>query len=112
MDEDDIATLIANDRVVTLRYALSDFSASAARHQAEVEFPRFVCALREAGFTQQEFAFTGTIQVVDSFGNEGTAEGVEMILPARTVAAINCDNLSNVDLSEIAERYDVSPLLR
>lgn len=111
---DEIATLIVNDIVVTLRFPLTDFSAWSARREAELEFPNLVCALREQGLSNRTYQITGTIGVIDSFGNSSIAEGVETIVPASVVSQINCEaaEMFQVNLANIAERYDVNPLIQ
>jgi hypothetical protein len=111
-NRDDIKTLVVNDNVVTLRFPLIDFNAYWARQEAEKGFPELVCNLREAGLVNRAYQITGTIEVVDASGNVFPREGVEMILPWSAIANINCDNVSAVNLSVIAERWDMHPALR
>lgn len=107
--EDNLETFIVNDRVVTIRYKLA--SVDAALSEARLSFPKLVCRFREAGFITQTFQITGTITLVDAYGNELVREGVEMILPSDSAAKINCENTYMVDLAAIAERYDIHPAL-
>lgn len=111
---DDIETLVVNDIVVTIRFPLSDIGEWSMRREIEDLFPELVCELREAGLTGRTYQLTGTIGLVDSFGNTSRGEGVEMIIPAANVARLNCDEsaIYNIDLSVVAERYDVHPALR
>jgi len=111
-DREDIEQLIVNERVVTLRFPLNNVSAGWALDEAELMFPQLVCNLRDAGFIDRTYQITGTIGVVDSFGNTSQAEGVEMILPWSATEQINCENIYNVNLAVIAERWTVSPLLQ
>jgi hypothetical protein len=74
------------------------------------------CQLRAAGFTQQTFQLTGVIATVDNLGNEGQAEGVEVIIPPAMHESINCENIYAVDLATAVNRfegarYDLSRLL-
>ena len=108
----ELQSFVVNDLVVTVRYPLTDLSAGMARRQAERDFAELACALREAGFATQTFQFTGTIGLIDAFGNAFTGEGVEMILEAGTAARMNCAEPFFIDLSAIAERYDVHRLLQ
>lgn len=111
--DQDVERVIVNDRVVTLRYRfLRHFSdTDEYLDQAQKDFGLIICNLLSKGFTTQTFQFTGLIPTVDSFGNEGWSEGVEMILPADVAQQINCDNLEAVNFENIAERYDIHPLL-
>lgn len=110
----DIELLIVNDLVVTIRFPLTDLSAWAARREAELRLPQLVCAFREKGLIDQNYQITGTIAVVDAFGNTRQVEGVETIVPYDIVAQINCEAADqyNVNLEVIAARYDVHPLLQ
>lgn len=105
-------TLIVNDRVVTLRFALSDLSAGVALMEGRTGFARLACALRAAGFVSQTYQITGTVQLVDPYGNVSTGEGIEMILGPAAYNRMNCDNPGMIDLARIAERYDVHPALQ
>lgn len=110
----EIETVVVNDIVVTLRFPLSDLSAWAARTEAENQLPKLVCELRERGLTGRTYQITGTISVVNALGNTSRAEGVETIIRPEIINAINCENADQylVNLSAIAERYDVNPLIQ
>lgn len=108
----EIQTLIVNERVVTIRFPLTDLSVRSARFEAETRLVDLTCALREAGFTGRTYQITGTIMLVDDFGNTFPGEGVEAIIPAEVVQQINCENMALVDLAAIAERFDLHPALQ
>jgi hypothetical protein len=95
-----------------MRFPLTNLSAGLARSEAERGFIELTCELLEVGLTGRSYQITGTIEVVDSFGNVSTAEGVEMILSAAAASRINCDNQGDVVLANIADRWDVHPALR
>jgi hypothetical protein len=109
-----IETLVVNDIVVTIRFPLSDLSAGAARSEIENLFPKLVCELKEIGLTGRTYQLTGTISLIDAFGNTSIGEGVEMIIPAENVARLNCDEstIYGINLSIVAERYDIHPALQ
>lgn len=109
---DDIEMLIVNDIVVTLRFPLNDVSAGFARREAELMFPQLVCNLRDGGLVNRDYQITGMIDVVDALGNSSTAKGVEMILPWSVTEQLNCENVFNINLAMVAERWSVSPLLQ
>ncbi len=108
---DDIEMLIVNDIVVTLRFPLNNVSAGFARREAELMFPQLVCNLRDGGLVNRDYQITGMIDVVDALGNRSTAKGVEMILPWSVTEQLNCENVFNINLAVVAERWSVSPLL-
>lgn len=107
--DSDVEMVIANDRVVTLRYHLRETGLPFFyKLQADTDFVLLVCNLRKNGFTTQTFQFSADAPVTDSFGNKVYVEAVEMILAPETAARINCDNPKGVVLEDIAERYTVN----
>lgn len=108
----ELEQLLVNDLVVTLRFPLTDLSAGSARFEAEHRFVELACELKDAGFTGLTYQITGTITVVDNFGNTHPAEGAELILPSDSIAQMNCENQTYIDLNSIAERFDLHPALQ
>ena len=104
---DDLDRLIVNERIVTIRFALGSFPITTA----ETFYPQLVCELRGAGLTGRTYQITGTVNLVDNFGNVFEGEGVEMILYWDTISQINCGSPHNVNLPAIADRWDVHPAL-
>lgn len=107
----ELMTLVVNDLVVTMRFPLTDLSASSARFEAESRFVDLVCNLRDAGLTERTYQITGVITMVDNFGNRSLAEGAEMILPWDAISQMNCDNKPFINLAAISERFDLHPAL-
>ena len=110
---DEIQTLVVNDIVVTIRFPLNDISAYFIRKEAELEFPTLVCALRDAGLTNRNYQITGTMTIITNTGQRAPAEAIETIIDSSMIARLNCEGTPwmNFSVENIAERYDIHPLL-
>lgn len=110
---EEIQTLVVNDIVVTIRFPLNDVSAYFIRKEAELEFPTLVCALRDAGLTNRNYQITGTMTIITNTGQRAPAEAIETIIDSSMIARLNCEGSPwmNFSVENIAERYDIHPLL-
>lgn len=71
-----------------------------------------ICGLLDAGFTSHNFRFTGTVELVDSFGNIRKDDGIIVIVWPETAAKFNCENTFMVNLDRVADSYYAHPALR
>ena len=69
------------------------------------------CRLREIAPTYR-LLFTAQIDTIDQFGNEGTAQGLNVLLLPEIIQQINCENAIMLDVRNLAETYDLHRLLR
>ena len=67
-----------------------------------------VCLAVDMGFLNHTYHFTGVVPIVDSFGNETWEEVIDIILTPDVINRLNCVNLPDIVLSDIAERYELN----
>lgn len=107
-----IESLSATPSSIEIHFPLTNLSADLAAWEGNYRFAKFACALRAAGFTAHTYRFAGSIQLVDAYGNTRTATGVMMYLSRDTISRLNCSNVDFIDLSRVADQYDVNEALR
>lgn len=95
--------------VVIIEYNISEL--------ADLDFTNWniveaICEFRKEGFTSYGFRIAGKIQVVNNFGEVSTANGLVVVVEPSTANRLNCDNTVDVNLSAVADQYDVHPAMR
>lgn len=103
------STSIFEDRaVVKIFISQSTLSESAAIEQVRKDYPRLACDLRKAGFTTV-ISITGLANFIDGQGNTSEMKAIEVTLNEPTIAALDCDNVSDVDIFAIADSLYIHP---
>lgn len=106
LNDEETERIVVNERVVTVRWYLTDLMLRATRLEADREPPEFMCKLREAGYIEQTYQLTALVRTVDNLGNPGQAEGVEVIIPPELHAQANCADPYVINLESAVRAFE------
>lgn len=92
--------------VIIVEYNISEL---ADRNFTDWNIVEAICEFRKEGFTSYGFRIAGKIQVVNSYGETSTVNGLVVVVNPATANRINCDNTVEINLPAIADQYDAHP---
>lgn len=99
-----IASFGINERMMTVTYPIknSNYLGNISPIASEFELLRISCQLRDAGYVTQTFQFLITMPTKQ--GEQ--VDGYAISLDKKVVAELDCDNLQNVSVPQIASEYE------
>lgn len=93
-----------NERLMSVTYPIktSNYMGNISPIASEMELLRISCQLRDAGYVEQSFQFFITMQTKQ--GKQ--VDGYAIVLDDHTIADLDCLNLQDVLVADIADEYD------
>lgn len=100
----DVAQFGINGRTMSVTYPIkaSSYMGNISPIASEMELLRISCQLRDAGYDEQTFQFLITMPTKQ--GEQ--VDGYAIALDDKTIADLDCLNLQDVLVSEIADEYE------
>ncbi|GEM_PF-2728096 len=100
----DVSQFGINDRMMSVTYPIrgSHYMGNISPIATEMELLRITCQLRSAGYVDQTFRFLITMPTKQ--GEQ--VDGYAIVLDDSTVEDLDCLNLQDVVVSEIADEYE------
>jgi len=100
----DVSQFGINGRMMSVTYPIksSNYMGNVSPIASEMELLRISCQLRDAGYTEQTYQFLITMPTKQ--GEQ--VDGYAIVLDDKTVADLDCLNLQDVSVSEIADEYE------
>lgn len=100
----DVVHFGINGQMMSVTYPIkqSQYMGNVSPIASEMELLRISCQLRDAGYNKQTFQFLITMPTKQ--GEQ--VDGYAIALDDDTIEALDCNNLQDVQVSEIADQYD------
>jgi len=100
----DVSQFGINGRTMTVTYPMksSSYMGNVSPIASEMELLRISCQLRDAGYTEQTYQFLITMPTKQ----RKQVDGYAIALDDKTVEGLDCNNLQDVSVSEIADEYE------